>query len=55
MLDAFQEDHLGSAVDTADRAPIAVPNPNATLMAAKWPSRWMRPERVSRESFHASK
>jgi len=54
MRDPLQEDRLGSAVDTADRAPLAVSDPNTILMAAKRPSRRMRPEGVGRESFHPS-
>jgi putative tryptophan/tyrosine transport system substrate-binding protein len=47
MRDPLQEDRLGSAVDTADRAPLAVSDPNTILMAAKRPS---RPKGVGRES-----
>lgn len=46
MRDALQQDRLGSAVDTAERAPLAVPDPNTVVVPAKRPSRRMRPERV---------
>ena len=51
MLDALQDDRLGGAVDTADRAPVSVPNPHPILLAAQWPSRAMWPEGIGGEGL----
>jgi len=55
MLDALQYDRLGGAVDTADRAPVSVPNPHPILLAAQWPSRAMWPEGIGGEGLDPGK
>ena len=51
MLDALQDHRLRGAVDSADRAPVAVPHANSVLMAAQRPSCGMRRERVGGKSL----
>ena len=55
MLYAFQDYRLGSAVDAADRAPVAVPNPHPVLVAVERPSGGMFRERFGGENLHAGK
>jgi hypothetical protein len=50
--DALQGDRRSGAVDAADGAPIAVPNPYPVLMAADWLGCGMRRERVGSESLY---
>jgi len=55
MLDALRQNRVAGAVDTADRAPIAVPYPDPVLASPEWPSRRMHRKRVGGKSLHASK
>jgi len=55
VLGALQNDRLGGVVDAADSTPIAVPHPDPVFMAAQWPSRGMRPERVGGEGLDPDK
>jgi hypothetical protein len=53
VLDALQYYRLGSAVDPADCAPVAVSHPDPVFVAAQRPSRRMCRERVGGESLDA--
>jgi hypothetical protein len=55
VIDAFQDDRLGGAIDTADRPPIATPHPYPILMTAQRPSRCMHRERVGGEGLNPGK
>lgn len=54
MLDMLQDHRFGGAVDPADRAPVAVPHPDAVLVAAERPSCGMCRERISCEGLDPS-
>jgi hypothetical protein len=52
MLDALQYYRLGSAVDPADCAPVAMSHPDQVFVGAQPPSRRMCREPVGRESLN---